>query len=112
MLREGREQRAIEMRFDGACHRIDLHQLTGRGLWCDPQHELLKDAVAAYIRRGDILLFDVTTVQLSEVTSSQPTIWFQHEQKHMVMQCDFIAGCDGALSFICFFTVSTGGYHQ
>lgn len=95
MDQEGSQQHAIELRFDDEYHQINVYALTGRMLTCYPQHELIKDAVCAYLERGGTILFNVATIELSQLHSSQTTIRFQHHQRQMVLQSDFVAGCDG-----------------
>jgi len=96
MKREGPVHHGIELRFDGESHRIHLSELTnGRAITVYPQHEVLKDLIAARLKQDGNLLFNVKDVQLSDVSSSQPHIRFVHENEQMELQCDFIAGCDG-----------------
>jgi p-hydroxybenzoate 3-monooxygenase len=96
MKREGAIHHGIELHFDGEAHRIDLYGLThGRAITIYPQHEVLKDFIAARLKQGGSILFNITDVQLFDITSSQPRIHFVHEQQQIELQCDFIAGCDG-----------------
>ena len=96
MKREGSVHHGIELRFDGEGHRIPLSELTNeRAITVYPQHEVLKDLIAARLNQGGPLLFNVKDVQLSDISSDQPRIRFVHEQEQHELQCDFIAGCDG-----------------
>jgi len=96
MQREGAIHHGIELRFDGTGHRIDFDTLTdGRGIMLYPQHEVIKDCVAARLNQGGHILFNVEEVQLFDVSSNQPRIRFVHQQQQIDLQCDFIAGCDG-----------------
>jgi len=96
MKREGSVHHGIEIRFDGEGHRIPLSELTNeRAITVYPQHEVLKDLIAARLNQGGPLLFNVNDVQLSDVSSDQPRIRFVHENEQSELQCDFIAGCDG-----------------
>jgi p-hydroxybenzoate 3-monooxygenase len=96
MRREGAVHHGIELRFDGEAHRIPLSELTnGRAITLYPQHEVLKDLIAARLGQGGSILFNVTDVQVFDVSTSQPRIRFVHEHEQMELQCDFIAGCDG-----------------
>lgn len=96
MQREGAVHHGIELRFDGTGHRINMYELTnGRAITIYPQHEVLKDLVAARLKVGGELLFNVSDVQLFNVSSSRPEIRFFHENAQVELQCDFIAGCDG-----------------
>src|SRR5258708_6135294 len=96
MKREGAVHHGIELRFDGEGHRIHLFELTnGRAITVYPQHEVLKDLIAARLNQGEQLLFNVTDVQVSDISSDQPRIRFVHEHEPIELQCDFIASCDG-----------------
>ena len=96
MKREGAVHHGIELRFDSSGHRIDFHELTnGRSIMLYPQHEVVKDCVAARLEQGGHILFNVKDVHLLAVSSDQPTIHFTHEDEQVEVQCDFIAGCDG-----------------
>src|SRR5256886_4777491 len=96
MKREGSVHHGIELRFDGEGHRIPLSELTNeRAITVYPQHEVIKDLIAARLNQGGPLLFNVNDVQLSDVSSDQPRIRFVHENEQSELQCDFIAGCDG-----------------
>jgi p-hydroxybenzoate 3-monooxygenase len=96
MQREGAVHHGIELRFDGEGHRIPLSELTnGRAITLYPQHEVIKDLIAARLNQGAHILFNVKDVQLSDVSSRQPRIRFVRGDEQGEMQCDFIAGCDG-----------------
>ncbi len=95
MNREGVVHHGIELRFDGESHRIPLTDLTGHAIMLYPQHEVLKDFIAARLSQGGSILFNVKDVQLSDISSDQPMIRFTHDHEQHELQCDFIAGCDG-----------------
>ena len=96
MQREGSVHHGIELRFDGEAHRIPLSELAGgRAITLYPQHEVLKDLIAARLNQGRHILFDITGVQVFDVSSSRPGIRFFQGNEQMELQCDFIAGCDG-----------------
>lgn len=86
LLREGLVHTGVELRFDGAAHRIPLSELTGgRAITVYGQQEVVKDLIAA--RRGP-LLFDVPDVALD---LDAPALRFGSQE----LRCDAIAGCDG-----------------
>ncbi len=73
MQREGFVHRGIELRFDGAGHRIAFPDLTGgRTITIYPQHELIKDLVAARLAWDEALFCEVQDVRLSAITSERP----------------------------------------
>src|SRR5450432_636272 len=70
MKREGAVHHGIELRFDGSGHRIDFNELTnGRSITLYPQHEVVKDCVAARLDQGGRILFNVKDVHVSDVSS-------------------------------------------
>jgi p-hydroxybenzoate 3-monooxygenase len=96
MQREGAVHHGIELRFDGEGHRIPLSELTnGRAITIYPQHEVIKDLIAARLAQGGDIFFNVKDDQVYDVASSQPIIRFVHRNERVELQCDFIAGCDG-----------------
>src|SRR5207248_8508428 len=65
MRREGAVHYGIELRLDGEGHRIPLSELTnGRAIMVYPQHEVLKDFIAARLKQGGPILFNVKDVQV------------------------------------------------
>jgi p-hydroxybenzoate 3-monooxygenase len=89
--REGLVHEGLELRFDGRAHRIALSELTGgRAVTIYGQQEVVKDLIDARLAVGKPLLFEVGDVQ---VDGQQ--IRFRHHGEEHLLDCDFIAGCDG-----------------
>jgi p-hydroxybenzoate 3-monooxygenase len=89
--REGLVHEGLELRFDGRAHRIALSELTGgRAITIYGQQEVVKDLIDARLAVGKPLLFEVGDVQ---VDGQQ--IRFRHHGEEHLLDCDFIAGCDG-----------------
>ena len=96
MKQEGAVHHGIELRFGGEGHRIHLYELTnGRAITIYPQHEVLKDCIAARLAQGGHILFNVKDVQLHDVSSYEPHILFVDGNERVDLKCEFIAGCDG-----------------
>jgi p-hydroxybenzoate 3-monooxygenase len=94
--REGLVHHGLELRFDGRGHRIDFSELTdGRAITVYGQQEVVKDLIAARLRAGGDLRFDVADVSLHELDSDGPTIRFSQDGAEQELRCDVIAGCDG-----------------
>lgn len=98
--REGLVHRGIELRFDGVGHHIPLTDLTGRVVTIYGQQEVVKDLIAARLVAGAHrdhapILFDVEATAVHDVTGASPRISFRHGGEMCVVECDFIAGCDG-----------------
>ena len=95
LQREGLTHHGIELRFNGAGHRINFAELTGgKGITIYAQHEVIKDLVAARLAAGGQIIFEAEAARLAEI-DERPKIIFQHQGATQELQCDFIAGCDG-----------------
>jgi p-hydroxybenzoate 3-monooxygenase len=97
--REGLAHHGIELRYDGIGHRIPVTDLTGKVVTIYGQQEVVKDLIAARLAAGARrdhapVLFDVEATSVHDVTGA-PRIAFRHGGADHVVECDFIAGCDG-----------------
>jgi p-hydroxybenzoate 3-monooxygenase len=95
MRAEGALHHGIELAFGGRRHRIDLTELTGKAITVYPQHEVIKDLVAARIAAGGQLLFEVGAVALDAIDTATPSVRFTHAGERLVIDADFVIGCDG-----------------
>jgi p-hydroxybenzoate 3-monooxygenase len=92
--REGIVHDGIHLQFDGERHHVPLRELTGSSIVIYGQTEVVKDLIAAHLRDGLPLLFEVADVAVHDLESS-PRITFTHEGSAVGLECDVIAGCDG-----------------
>jgi p-hydroxybenzoate 3-monooxygenase len=95
MRKEGALHHGFELSFGGKRHRIDLHGLTGKSITVYPQHEVLKDLVAARLAAQGTILFEVSDVALHDVATTKPYVTLRHAGEALCIDADFIAGCDG-----------------
>jgi p-hydroxybenzoate 3-monooxygenase len=96
MRREGLVHHGIELRFDGAGHRIDFPSLTGgRSIMVYGQQEVVKDLIGARLADGGSILFDIANPALHGIDSSEPSLTYTQGGESATLRCDFIAGCDG-----------------
>lgn len=95
MAREGLQHHGVVLRFNGQTHRIDLADLTGRGVTVYGQQEVVKDLVAARLASGDPLHFEVSDVSVQGCETDAPEVHFVFGGAATHLRCDFIAGCDG-----------------
>jgi p-hydroxybenzoate 3-monooxygenase len=95
MRKEGALHHGFELSFGGKRHRIDLHGLTGKSITVYPQHEVLKDLVAARLAAQGTILFEVSDVALHDVATNKPYVTLRHEGEAVRIDADFVAGCDG-----------------
>ena len=92
---QGLPHHGLELQFEGARHRIDLSELTGRHITVYGQQEVVKDLIAARIETGRPIHFEVDDVSLHELESEQPFVRYTHEGEETDLSCDVVAGCDG-----------------
>jgi p-hydroxybenzoate 3-monooxygenase len=96
LQREGLVHHGIELRFDGAGHRIDLTKLTGgRSITVYGQQEVVKDLIQARTAAGREILFGVESVSLHDIDSHSPVVRFRNDAEEVELRCEAIAGCDG-----------------
>ncbi len=96
MTRKGLRHSGIELGFLRQRHRIDLAELTGKGVTVYGQHEVVRDLIE---RRVDIdglpIYFETTDASLHGVDADSPCIRFVHAEQSYELTCDYLAGCDG-----------------
>ncbi|WP_116041862.1 4-hydroxybenzoate 3-monooxygenase [Amycolatopsis palatopharyngis] len=96
MDREGLVHHGISLRFDGADHRIGFDDLLGRSITVYGQQEVVKDLIAARMRDGGELRFDVSDTAVHDVESDRPRVTYTDaDGVARELTCDVIAGCDG-----------------
>ena len=96
LQRECLTHHGIVLRFNRKSHRIDFDDLTGgKTVTIYAQQEVIKDLVAARLKAGLPLIFEVDDVRVRDVDTEKPSIHFRAAGKDEVLHCDYIAGCDG-----------------
>ncbi|ASU84763.1 4-hydroxybenzoate 3-monooxygenase [Nocardiopsis gilva YIM 90087] len=95
MEREGFRHDGIDLRFDGASHRIDLAALTGRSVRLYPQTEIVRDLIARRTDDSGQLFFEAEATAIDGIETDRPRIRFTHEGEEQVLECDYVVACDG-----------------
>ncbi len=93
--REGLQHDGIYLRHQGRSVHIRIAELTGRHVTVYAQQEVVKDEIAAWLDRGGTLHFEVEDVVPSGLDSESPSVAFGLGGERQVLECDFVAGCDG-----------------
>ncbi|MDN4477390.1 4-hydroxybenzoate 3-monooxygenase [Demequina sp. SYSU T00039] len=97
----GQRHDGIELRFSGEGHRIDFPGLTGRSVWLYPQHEALKDLLAARLAAGQDLRFGVTATAVADADSLRPRVQAVDDAGvAFEVEADFVVGADGSHSVV------------
>ena len=95
MRSEGALHEGFGLAFGGKRHRIDLMGLTGKAITVYPQHEVIKDLVAARLAADGQIFFEVSEVALHGVDTLTPSATFVHKGEARSIEADFVIGCDG-----------------
>ncbi|MFD6698224.1 MULTISPECIES: 4-hydroxybenzoate 3-monooxygenase [unclassified Microbacterium] len=102
VLAEGHRHDGIELRFGGegleqGAHRLDFPALCGRSVWLYPQHEVLKDLVAARLAAGQDLRFGVSAAEVRDDDPGRSrVIAVDAEGAPLEIEADVVVGADGA----------------
>jgi p-hydroxybenzoate 3-monooxygenase len=97
LLRQGLVHHGVELRFEGATHRIALSDLAeGRAITVYGQQEVVKDLVALRVDRGEPLYFDAEVTQIGGLLHDAPFVEFDGPEGPTRVSCDYVAGCDGS----------------
>lgn len=91
---QGLAHDGIELRFDGAGHRIDFKALVGESITVYGQQEVVKDLIAARLAEGLPLEFGVSGVRVEDLADS-PRVSYSRDGSTYTLDCDYVAGCDG-----------------
>ena len=95
MLAEGMVDDRLNIRFRGKEIRLDLPGLTGRHVMIYGQQEVVKDLIAARLSAGLPLLFEAEVAGIEDIQGPRPRIRFRKDGVEQILECDFVAGCDG-----------------
>ena len=97
IYREGMKHDGIEFHFDGRSHRFDFQELVGKSVYLYPQHEVLKDLIAARIRDGVEPLFEHRATAVEDAESDHPRIvGTTAEGEPFEIIADVVVGADGS----------------
>jgi p-hydroxybenzoate 3-monooxygenase len=97
IYREGMKHDGVEFHFDGQAHRFDFQELVQKSVYLYPQHEVLKDLIAARIRDGVTPLFGYLAETVLDVDTEHPRIvGTTSEGESFEIVADVVVGADGS----------------
>jgi p-hydroxybenzoate 3-monooxygenase len=85
----------FQLRFEDTSQRISTASLIGEPTYIYGQQEVVKDLLAARPPGDETLYFGAEDVRLGGITSDRPSVAFSTGAEDVVVEADFIAGCDG-----------------
>ncbi|WP_435747302.1 4-hydroxybenzoate 3-monooxygenase [Microbacterium sp. PMB16] len=115
VLTVGNRHDGIELRLDGEGHRIDFPALVGRSVWLYPQHEVLKDLIAARLAAGQDLRFETEVTGVGDVETDHPWVTATTDNgEELLIETEFVVGADGSRSVVrpAVTGSPTGGYFR
>ena len=80
---------------NGQPHRIALKELVGKVVTVYGQTEATRDLMEARAASGAVSVYEAESVEIRDLTSSQPRVSYCHGGTRHELTCDFVAGCDG-----------------
>jgi p-hydroxybenzoate 3-monooxygenase len=94
--KEGLRHQGVYLSFDGVRTRVPFNELTGgRSITIYGQQEIVKDLIKINLERGVPIHFEATATKLEGIDTSSPEIHYTQNGEEHILECDFIAGCDG-----------------
>jgi p-hydroxybenzoate 3-monooxygenase len=91
----------IELRFDGAGHRIDFADLVGRGVWLYPQHLVLQDLLGTLLPAGQDIRFELTAQRVEDVDGERPrVVAVDADGADVEIVAEVVVGADGSHSIV------------
>ncbi len=88
----------ITLQWNGHRHHVDIAGLTGgKRVMVYPQHEVLRDLIAARLGQGGEIVFGVSGTRIRDVDTDTPSIEFRREGADglQTIKCDYVVGADG-----------------
>ena len=96
LKKEGLKHDGVILSFNGVRTRVPFSELTdGRHISIYGQQEVVKDLTEAWIAGGGEIYFEAQSDKLEDFDTDHPKIHFTHEGEDSIIDCDFIAACDG-----------------
>ena len=96
MHQQGLVHGGIELCFDGQRHRIDLKALSGgKSVMVYGQTEVTHDLMDAREAAGYASVYEAEQVRVHDFDTDHPRVTYRKDGVEHVVECDFIAGCDG-----------------
>ena len=93
--REGLIHEGIEIAFSGRRHRIDFKALANGVVTVYGQTEITRDLMEARAAAGGKVLYEADVIGVEGFDGDKPRLRYRHQGVEQVLECDFIAGCDG-----------------
>lgn len=98
VLSDGHEHRGIDLRFEGASHRVDFAGLVGASTWLYPQTDVFVDLADARVRDGGDVRYGVGGATVVDAESDPVIRYVDADGRDHEVSCDYVVGADGSRS--------------
>lgn len=88
----------VEFHFDGHAHRFDFPELTGKGVYLFPQHEVLKAQIKARLDAGVSPLFEYLAEKVVDGPNGPMIVGKTSNGEAFEISADYVIGADGSMS--------------
>ncbi|MBQ4913259.1 4-hydroxybenzoate 3-monooxygenase [Maribacter sp. MMG018] len=96
LKKEGIEHDGVNLSFDSERVHIPFAELTGgRKITIYGQQEVVKDMTDAWLDADEELYFEAGASEIVDFDTKNPKIHFKHAGEDGILECDFVAACDG-----------------
>ena len=96
LMAEAHFHTGITLQWNRTRHHLDIEGLTGgKRVAVYPQHEVLRDLIAARLAQGGEILFDARVAALDGIAGDAPRIRFTRGGEAHTLECDYVVGADG-----------------
>jgi p-hydroxybenzoate 3-monooxygenase len=95
MHQEALTHDGVDLSCNGERHRINFKSLVGRSMTVYGQTEVTRDLMEVREAAGARSIYEAESVALHDVTGRKPRVTYIKKGVEHVIECDFIAGCDG-----------------
>jgi len=98
MMREAHFHDGITLQWNRERFHLDIETLTnGKRVAVYPQHEVLKDLIAAHIAAGGDIIFKADAAAIRGLDTDAPAIDFRRGKAGSLetLRCDYVVGADG-----------------
>ncbi len=93
---EGMVHHGVQIAFMDQIRRVDLERYAdGKSVMVYGQTEVTRDLMEARAKAGAVSLYEIPDVSIHNVETDHPSLQFTVNGEKEILECDYIAGCDG-----------------
>ena len=95
MLKDGTSHDGFQIAFNGQVKRVNLKGLVDTGVMIYGQTEITRDLYEERRKLGGVIIEKAEVRKIEGLETNSPKIHYSKDGEEHVLECDFVAGCDG-----------------